>query len=445
MALQMQGRHSTPSLTALFVACLIILSVAAPALCRDEPRSRPDSSKDASSAADSRRSGELETYTFDSVPFTLSPGQVYRRFQYLPWVPHRVSIRSFDAEVVDEHDKSVPLSDIYLHHWVILRSTIDSSAQPKAETEDNSEPAEGFKIWPNSGTCANGALSQWFGEGSETRKTETSFVAPFGVETGNTDLVPPGKKEAWFAQIHAIDSRDAEEALACIECRCDSYGVNTTYSGKPLPPGYKGGIYCCYDGYQCALKKGASSGPKTYRMRFTIGYVKWTEDNVPVRMYQLDVTNNGLLGTGNNCQVEYDVEKCTPDGTLAGCVHSKETTIAFPDSGRLLVATGHLHAPGMGVTLWGEDGSLICDSIPIYGRGTGAGDEAGYITGMTSCTFGSPGFPERRIAAGEKLRLRASYDSTREHMGVMGLFIVALVADEDVRVSNEPRAAFSTQ
>lgn len=69
---------------------------------------------------------------------------------------------------------------------------------------------------------------------------------------------------------------------------------------------------------------------------------------------------------------------------------------------------------------------MLCESNPIYGRGNEAGDEEGYIVGMSVC-YPEPG--SVKILDGESLLLEARYNSSREHTGVMSLFYV-VVADK---------------
>ena len=73
-----------------------------------------------------------------------------------------------------------------------------------------------------------------------------------------------------------------------------------------------------------------------------------------------------------------------------------------------------------------QDGRVICSSIPIYGKGKEAGNEAGYIVGMTTC-YPQPG--SVKILDGETLILESNYSSSQTHTGVMGLYYI-LVADQ---------------
>ena len=72
-----------------------------------------------------------------------------------------------------------------------------------------------------------------------------------------------------------------------------------------------------------------------------------------------------------------------------------------------------------------QDGRVLCTSIPTYGNGEEAGNEDGYIVGMSTC-YPKPG--SIKIADGELLTFESNYSSARMHTGVMGLFYV-LVAE----------------
>ena len=69
---------------------------------------------------------------------------------------------------------------------------------------------------------------------------------------------------------------------------------------------------------------------------------------------------------------------------------------------------------------------MICSSNPIYGKGKEAGDEAGYIVGMSTC-YPEPG--SVKIFDGETLVLESKYSNSQSHTGVMGLFHI-FVADQ---------------
>lgn len=63
--------------------------------------------------------------------------------------------------------------------------------------------------------------------------------------------------------------------------------------------------------------------------------------------------------------------------------------------------------------------------MPTYGDGEEAGNEGGYIVGMSTC-YPKPG--SVRVADGELLTVVSNYSSAQMHTGVMGLFYI-LVAE----------------
>lgn len=85
-----------------------------------------------------------------------------------------------------------------------------------------------------------------------------------------------------------------------------------------------------------------------------------------------------------------------------------------------------------------QDGRVICSSKPIYGKGNSAGDEAGYIVGMSTC-YPKPG--SVKIAKGEILTLESNYSSEKSHTGVMGLFYI-LVAESSLELNDPVEVRF---
>ncbi|CBI15775.3 unnamed protein product, partial [Vitis vinifera] len=168
-------------------------------------------------------------------------------------------------------------------------------------------------------------------------------------------------------------------------------------------------------------------------MKYTVKWVDWDSSVVPVKIYIFDVTDNWKSSNAStvhrarhNCRVEYDVGSCSITGeTEDGCVDVKRTSLTMPTGGHVIYGVSHQHSGGIGSTLYGEDGRIICSSIPTYGEGKEAGNEAGYIVGMSTC-YPQPG--SVKISDGETLILESNYSSTQKHTGVMGLFYI-LVAE----------------
>merc|ERR1719261_2303458 len=138
-------------------------------------------------------------------------------------------------------------------------------------------------------------------------------------------------------------------------------------------------------------------------MKFTFYY----EDAQPAARQMegaacCDVTSDGQ-GDEN---VEYDVPAC-PQGTA-------------PD----------LHYAGISLELLDhETNETLCEvrRTPdnsggvIYGNGSAAGNEDGYLVGLTPCVWGGGRAP--RFRRDRLMRTRAVYNATEHHTGVMGIWL----------------------
>ncbi|KAE9467633.1 hypothetical protein C3L33_00428, partial [Rhododendron williamsianum] len=265
---------------------------------------------------------------------------------------NRIKTASFNAEVVDEAGNPIPLHETYLHHWVVARVHQRKGVEVPTSSEKFGFHQSDLIVVRNSGICETG-LGQYFGLGSETRRTATHVPDPYGIEVGNPAEIPPGYEEKWMMNVHAIDTRGVEDRLR--------------------------------DGFE--------STKRSLFMRYT---------------------------------VEYDVESFSSSGlTKDAYTDTKTVSLSLPTGGTVVYGVAHQHTGGIGSTLYGEDGRVICSSIPTYGEGKEAGNEAGYIVGMSTC-YPNPGSVE--ISDGETLVLVSNYSREQRHTGVMGLFYI-LVAD----------------
>ncbi|GLT39909.1 hypothetical protein SLA2020_140750 [Shorea laevis] len=373
-----------------------------------------------------RNENEVKTVVFLSPKFVLEPGSVVDGYYYNIDFPRgHIALKSFNAEVIDESGNPIPLHETYLHHWVVARYYRQRRDVRVLEDNGNEKLSKSdYMLVRNSGICQNHSLGQYFGLGSETRKTETHVPDPYGIEVGNPAEIPDGYEEQWMLNVHAIDTRGAEDKLGCIECRCDLYNVTEDEYGRPLRPDYVGGLHCCYDKAQCRVRKGFEGARRSLYLRYTVKWVDWDSSILPVKIYIFDVTDTWTRSKPeHHCQVEYDVGSCHAD---EGWTDNKRATLALPTGGYLIYGVAHQHAGGIGSSLYREGGQDICSSIPIYGDGKDAGNEAGYLVGMSTC-YPQPG--SVKISDGETLIVESRYSSAINHTGVMGLFYI-LVADQ---------------
>lgn len=375
---------------------------------------------------------------FLSPKVELKPGSVSNKIYYnIDFPKGNIAVKSFNAEVVDEQGVSVPLHETYLHHWVVFRYHQRIGVEVPKYTQNLGFHQSDFNLLTNSGPCQN-SLGQYYGLGSETRRTPTDVPDPYGLEVGNPSEIPPGYEERWLLNIHAIDTRGVEDRLGCTECRCDLYNVTIDEYDRPLRPGYIGGLKCCYDEVQCRLRQGFQGLKRNIYMKYTIEWVDWDSSLVPVRAYIFDVTDlwkktDSGVESKHHCLIEYQVESCS-DSDLSdnGCVDTKRVSLTMPKGGVVVYGVAHQHTGGVGSTLYGEGGRVICSSMPTYGDGKEAGNEAGYIVGMSTC-YPEPG--SVTISDGETLVLESHYNASKRHTGVMGLFYI-MVADAPPKVNS---------
>uniref|UniRef100_A0A8R7V7V9 Uncharacterized protein n=1 Tax=Triticum urartu TaxID=4572 RepID=A0A8R7V7V9_TRIUA len=139
------------------------------------------------------------------------------------------------------------------------------------------------------------------------------------------------------------------------------------------------------------------------------------------------------------CKVEYQVEECSAENRANHeCIHTKTTRAVLPRGGDIVYSAAHQHSGGVGASLHGQDGRLLCESLPTYGTGKEAGNEANYIVGMSTC-YPKPG--SIKVSDGEVLTIVSNYSSDCEHTGVMGL--VYILVAEPQQPAPAPSLCFS--
>jgi len=237
------------------------------------------------------RGHRLKSKTFLSPPISLRPGSVSNKVYYDISFPRgHLALKSFNAEVVDEHGVPIPLHETYLHHWV---------AGPYFKAKDAAAAAAqnlpDFILIRNSGVCKT-TLGQYYGLGSETRHTATWVPDPYGIEVGNPEAPPEGYEEKWLFNIHAIDTRGVTDKLGCTECRCDLYNVTIDEDGQRISKDYTGGAGCCYDETRCKVKEGFDNGAaRNVFLRYKVMWLDWSGAVLPVKIYIFDASDRALL------------------------------------------------------------------------------------------------------------------------------------------------------
>jgi hypothetical protein len=218
----------------------------------------------------------------------LRPGSVANKWYYdIDFPRGHLALKSFNAELVDEHGAPVPLHETYLHHWLV---------QPYYAPKDAGEARDRTKMIPhwNSGVCQP-LGRQYYGLGSETRRTSTWVPDPYGIEIGDPAAPPEGYEERWEVKLHAIDTRGAVDKLGCTECRCDLYNLMVDELGWRITDDYPGGLFCCYDETRCKVEERfVDVEPRTVFLRYTVVWLDWSDAVLPVNIYIFDVTDRAL-------------------------------------------------------------------------------------------------------------------------------------------------------
>ncbi|KAL0415467.1 UNVERIFIED_CONTAM: hypothetical protein Slati_3378600 [Sesamum latifolium] len=366
-----------------------------------------------SSQAQLRSENGVKTDVFLSPMFELEPGSVSNKFFYNMDFPRgHIALKSFNGEVIDEKGNPIPLHETYLHHWAVGRYYQQKGIDIPKHHDDLRFLGSDHIIIMNSGVC-DSALPQYFGVGSETRRTSTYVPDPYGIEVGNPADIPDGYEEQWLLNVHAIDTRGAEDKLGCTECRCDLYNVTADEYGLALPPNYTGGFKCCYDSARCRVKEGFEGVKRSLFLRYTVKLSMRLNLVQLVRPTMTAFIPKPSLLLGQRVAMLY----------MGLRTSIREALV------RLFMGSFTLDE----VTLWvkskQQGGRELCSSNPIYGTGDEPGNEAGYIVGMSTC-YPSPG--SVKIAAGETLTLVSNYSSAHRHTGVMGLFYL-LISDSSAK------------
>ncbi|KAK7316768.1 hypothetical protein RJT34_00476 [Clitoria ternatea] len=372
-------------------------------------------------------SNPVNTDMFLSESFEMGPGSVaVKNFVNIKFPRGHIGVKSFDVELVDEYENSIPLYETYFHHWFAIRYFVNTAML--ANPEPHLDPSKGYIFKRNAGTCNSYILPHYWGLGGESRGTSSHIPDPFAVELGNPTETPDEYEEQWLFNIMVIDTRGVQDKRGCAECRCDLfnlskdfYNVTKDIHGQPLTTDYKGGLFCCQDNLQCKLRKGFQGPTRKVFLRYKIRWVDWDEYQVPVKFYILDSTDK-VRSNGSeiihDCLAEYMIPASDGEDTL----HVQKAKIPIEKGGYLIYGTAHMHVGAVNATLYGQDERTLCTSTPIYGTGKKAGDEEGYVVGMSVC-YPQPG--SIKIHDGETLTLESRYK--REFQtGAMGHFYIYL-------------------
>ena len=176
----------------------------------------------------------LKTVTYLSPPLTAMPGEVNNKFFTSMFPKGHIGIKSINADLVDRNGVAIPLTDLYLHHWVILEYAVPKDKAQKHLGHilrkmkrhphhhlhyDTTKIASFEAPHHHHHMLRYGKrpkLMNFFGKGGETRRTQTELPGHYVVESGKEI---EGYESAWVLNVHGLDTRGAVNSEGCSECR----------------------------------------------------------------------------------------------------------------------------------------------------------------------------------------------------------------------------------
>uniref|UniRef100_A0A7S3E400 Uncharacterized protein n=1 Tax=Chloropicon laureae TaxID=464258 RepID=A0A7S3E400_9CHLO len=446
--------------------------------------------------------GDVRQFSVLSRPIKLKFGEVHNTIQEpirLPWeivaefavkplaiVDYKVDIVSLNE---DGEETQVPLYQAYNHHYALGIGNYEQMYGYYETHKD--DPYGGYELNSTAAPTMKRFMQDMRGLGQRRgERRAANFGGGSGAEErGTSHLLPTpyahivDSPQAIIPLIHLINTdagSQPETPSRLLECPCTPQRVFDVGADKidgkpPVPPfscnlkfmqeenpsceldWYEGGFRCCEHGVfviDTDKHDPATLPEQEFYFKFIFDYKDVEPETVPVRPPACcDVTANLTVG-GN---IEFDVPQCTAGIAPEDCVyemtssqffdlmpnyHSNQTREKDVDPKQqvdLVYAVGHLHVGGLSLDLYDdESGELICHSEPTYGTGSAAGDELGYLTGMSSCTFDPP----LRMTRDAVVRTVARYNNTVPHHGVMALWLMEVADPVAPTIQGDPLPSF---
>jgi hypothetical protein len=401
-----------------------------------------------------------------------------------------MAISGFDVDMVrvgpDGSETQVKLNDHYLHHYILQFGQKASMKKMVELVEKDSHAAHMIKSCHG----MTGAGVRMFQEKMARESPELSYVSfgsAAGSEYRHNPqrLQAPYRlilkqPQVWAPTLHIINTNLADNHTATnkenvsrlLECPCTPQRRIDTQAGtidgkKPDPPiscsqefaatgnpschlsTYQGGWRCCEDGVflvdtskECKTPDCSEKIVDKVFMKYTFYYEDALASYRAIEAAACCDVTSDEQGAMN---IEYDVTTCPAGTAPEKCVHIAESIqpvgyfSRFPKQsephGRDLVdlvfAAPHLHWAGNSIELIDhETNKTLCEvhrgAGVIYGQGQTAGDQNGYLVGLTPCSWKEGEAP--RFRRDHLLRTRAVYNATSNHTGVMSLWLMQVSA-----------------
>ena len=170
-----------------------------------------------------------------SPPLRAKPGEVNNKYFPGEFPAGHIGIKAFTAELVDESGAPIPLSELYLHHWVMVEFSVPKDKAQRHlghllrhmrrhhkhgmhydPTAFAALEAPSHRHALHSKRPSYSKITTFLGKGGETRHTETRLPGPYVTESG---IPVEGHESVWVLNVHGLDTRGAVNHMGCAECR----------------------------------------------------------------------------------------------------------------------------------------------------------------------------------------------------------------------------------
>lgn len=331
-----------------------------------------------------------------------------------PGVPFAIVEMHYD--IVDENKQSVPLSELYMHHWLVYDTLTEGTG------------------WNIGCGGEHTFVSNIYGAGAEMRGLRYAYPPGYG-------YVSKAGLQWWSANLHFIRTEDLNTdyyngshgaaVKACIECE---YAPNKSASCRPGLDGT--GIFgCCEHSSRCPVNNPSDISTKKYSL---VQKLTWTTDVANVKPVRTAVIDGFECGTVSNLYAQKKFK-----GTVCDDKYCKtEVTRPAPFGGTILWGYDHQHVGAVNGSL-SVNGDYKCTSHPHVGTDPHdvPGNSLGYVTGFSACIDPAK-YPSSAVTIkkGDNLTVTAYYsidptDNTSfplpggQHTGTMHLFYMYIAED----------------
>lgn len=363
--------------------------------------------------------GETTNSVYYSHPLSLVTGGAVFTTPIVTSIPmpdpgKQFAIIKMQYDVVDENHNSVPLSELYVHHWLVY---------------DTPTMGTGFNI----GCGGTGTfVSNVYGAGAEVRGVHYAYPKGFGYLSGVYG------RPYWSANLHFIRTDDlstkefngsyGKAIKSCIECE---YAAGKADGCRPGLDG-AGVFACCEQSSRCPVNNPSDNSTKKYMLKQNL---TWTTDVKNIKGVRTAVLDGFECGTVSNLVPGMNKRGTVCDDKIC----TTKVTRPAPFDGTIMWGYDHQHIGALNASFY-VNGDKKCTSTPHTGTDPhdAPGNSLGYITGFKNC-IEPAGYPETAVSIkkGDNLTLHAYYtidpeDNTSypipggSHTGTMHLFYMSI-------------------